>query len=49
MLNATEPFASRVGCRLCVRRGRVVAVVGAECGTSRFRLPEQPLRARRVR
>jgi len=49
MLNATEPFASRVGCRLCARVGRVVAVIGAERNAGRFRLPEQPLRARRVR
>jgi len=49
MLNATESFASRVGCRLCVRVGRVVAVIGAECDAGRFRLPEQPVRARCVR
>lgn len=49
MPNATEPFASSVRRGRGVRGGRVVAVLGAGARARRIRLPQQPLRARRVR
>lgn len=47
MLNAIEPFASNRSRR--PRCGRVIVVLGAGSAVGRFRLPQQSMRARRVR